>query len=138
MLDCLIIGDSIAEGLAQAKPQCAAIVRSGITTRHWFDKFSSNPNFTKNYRVVVISLSTNDMYNGYTSEYLYNVRSKVNADMVIWVLPNSVRKPKQHQMVKEIANEFRDRILDIHQWVGYDGIHPPTLNAYKEIANKIF
>ena len=138
MLDCLIIGDSIAEGIAQAKPECAAIVRSGISTRHWYEKFNSIPTFTKPYRVVVISLSTNDMYNGYTSEYLYDIRIKVSADMVIWILPNSIRKPKQNQMVREIANEFKDRILDISSSVGQDGIHPPTLDAYRKIVSKIF
>jgi hypothetical protein len=138
VLECLIIGDSIAAGIAQAKPECVAIVRSGITTQNWFDKFNKNPNYTKPYKVAVISLSTNDMYNSYTSEYLYNVRYRISAEMVIWILPNSIRKPTQYQIVKEIAKEFEDKILDINQWTGPDGIHPPTMQAYRLIVNKIF
>lgn len=139
MLECLIIGDSIAQGIAQAKPECAAIVRSGITTKGWFQHFENHPTYKERaYRIVVISLSTNDMYNGLTSEYLFNVRNQVKAHMVIWIAPSNIRKPKQYQMVKEIANEFKDRILDISSKVGSDGIHPPTPTAYRDIAKQIF
>ena len=139
MLECLIIGDSIALGLAQAKTECVAIVRSGISTRKWYNQFNQNPAYSeKEYKVAVISLSTNDMVGGYTSEYLYNVRKDVKAQMVIWILPSWTLKPKQFQMVKEIANEFKDGILDITAHIGSDGIHPPNLNAYKDIAKKVF
>lgn len=138
MLECLIIGDSIALGIAQAKTECVAIVRSGISTRKWYNQFHQNPAYSeKSYKVAVISLSSNDMVGGYTSEYLYDVRKDIKAQTVIWILPSYTLKPKQFQMVKEIANEFKDGVLDITAHIGADGLHPPNLNEYRKIGDKL-
>lgn len=135
MLECLVLGDSIAVGIGQARPECVTLARSGITSEGWYKGYAYNPYFNDPYRVVVISLGTNDM-RGMTSEMLFSIRQKVKANMVIWILPNAILKPVQVQVIREIANEFKDKVLSIHDLVGPDGIHPPTLDAYRKIAEK--
>ena len=139
MLECLILGDSIANGLSQAKKECVSITRSGITSEKWYRGFGSNPYFRDDkYKVAVISLGTNDLVSDSTSESLYIIRRSIDADMVIWILPSLVLKPKQRQIVIEISNEFRDKVLDIREHISYDGIHPNSLVEYKKIVEKIF
>lgn len=132
MFECLILGDSIAVGIGQNRPTCHVQAKVGITTKNWLRTYGHNSNF---YKVVVISLSTNDYNFDNIEEYLYDVRIKNKANMVVWILPNPVRKPVQHALVKKIAVEFGDRTLDITQYLGPDGIHP-TVSGYKTIAQK--
>jgi len=138
MLECLILGDSIAEGLSQAKKECVSITRSGITSEKWYRGFGSNPYFRDDkYKVAVISLGTNDLVADSTSENLYIIRRSIDANMVIWILPSLILKPKQRQIVIEISNEFRDKVLDIREHISYDGIHPKNLTEYRKIIEKV-
>jgi lysophospholipase L1-like esterase len=139
MLECLILGDSIAVGIAQHKKECVSITRVGITSHKWYSEFIENPTYNKKYRVVVISLSTNDFKNmspHSTEEFLYNIRKRANAQLVIWILPNPILKPNQHKVIKELAKEFGDKTLETLNHVGYDSIHP-TVEGYKELAKNI-
>jgi hypothetical protein len=135
MLECLILGDSIAVGLGQARPECVTIARSGYSSKRWYRGFGLNPYYKDDaYKIAVISLGTNDFVGDNTSEILYSIRKNTNAQFVVWILPSWNLKPQQHAIVREIANEFHDKVLSIHEFVGHDGIHPPNLTAYKKIA----
>jgi lysophospholipase L1-like esterase len=139
MLECIIIGDSIAVGISQQKKECVSITRNGITSHKWYSDFLENPTFKKAYKVLVISLGTNDyvdMSPHSTEEFLYNIRKRSTAQMVIWVLPNPVLKPKQYKTIKEIALEFGDKTLEINKYLSEDATHP-SINGYKEIAKNI-
>lgn len=139
ILECLIIGDSIANGISQVNRHCSAIVRDGITSEGWFKNNKNHPSYlNKKYKVAIISLGTNDFRTGKISENLYDIRYNIKAEKVFWILPSSSLKPVQRQIIRELSNEFHDTAIDISQQVGYDGIHPPTLNKYKEIGDKIF
>tara|TARA_R110000868_G_scaffold12850_3_gene60774 strand:- start:9888 stop:10298 length:411 start_codon:yes stop_codon:yes gene_type:complete len=135
----MILGDSIAIGIAQHKPECVVIARVGITSHKWYNYFLENFTYNKKYKVVVISLGTNDfkdISSHSTEEFLYNIRKRADAQMVIWILPNRILKPHQYKIIKELAKEFDDKTLDILNYVGYDSIHPTT-KGYKELAKKI-
>lgn len=139
MLECMILGDSIAIGIAQQKKECVSIARVGITSHKWYSDFYENPTYKKKYKVVVISLGTNDFKNTSphsTEEFLYNIRKRADAHMVIWILPNPILKPNQYKVIKELAKEFNDKTLDTLNHVGYDSIHP-TVEGYKELAKQI-
>lgn len=136
MLECLIIGDSVAVGLGKARPECIMLARAGITSEAWHKGYVYNPYFRDPYRVVVISLGTNDM-RGMTSEMLFNIRQKITASMVVWILPSSTLKPVQVSVIKEIANEFKDKTLPIHEHIGPDGVHPLNLTEYQKISSKL-
>lgn len=129
MLECLIIGDSIAVGTAQHRPECAVIAKVGITSRTWVDK-----HITKDLRAetIVISLGSNDSKNMATLKELFTVREVVRAKQVIWIVP--AVKPEKQEAVEIIADKFEDKIVRITE-LAKDGVHP-TANGYKVLANK--
>jgi hypothetical protein len=135
MLECLILGDSIALGVANHKPECAVIARVGITSENWYKTFTTNPITKNKFKIVVISLGSND-YKNTTAESLYNIRKHINADIVFWITPSLTLKPVQRTLIKELVNEFKDKVIESHPHIGYDGIHP-TPDGYKELAKQI-
>jgi lysophospholipase L1-like esterase len=134
MLECLIIGDSIAVGIGMNRPDCAVIAKVGITSDKWYrDNISK---IKDSFKIVVVSLGTNDWKNDLTSKRLYEIREKIKADMVVWILPSATLKPTQRVIVREIANEFHDKTMDISQFIGPDGIHPHW-KGYQTIAKQL-
>jgi lysophospholipase L1-like esterase len=129
MLECLIIGDSIAVGTAQYRPECAVIARVGITSKSWVNK-----NITKELsaETVVISLGSNDSENMATLKELFSIRQVVKAKQVVWIVP--AIKPEKQEAVEIVADKFEDKIVRITE-LGKDGVHP-TANGYKILANK--
>ena len=129
MLECLIIGDSIAVGTAQHRPECAVIARVGITSKSWVNK-----NITKELsaETVVISLGSNDSANMATLKELFSIRQVVKAKKVVWIVP--AIKPEKQEAVEIVADKFEDKIVRITE-LSKDGVHP-TANGYKILANK--
>lgn len=138
MFECLIIGDSIGVGLSTVRPECHAVVRNGIGSKRWLETFIYNPIWREHlFKVAVISLGTNDMVYTKTEEELYNIRLGTRANLVIWILPNEILKPTQADIIRKLAKEFNDKVLDIRPWVGADQIHPPAITEYKKVSDVI-
>ena len=57
MIDCLIVGDSIAVGTHQFKPDCVAYAKGGINSWQWNRKFGDKQ---LGANTVIISLGSND------------------------------------------------------------------------------
>lgn len=134
MLECLVMGDSIAVGIGQHRPDCVVAAKVGITSKKWF--FTYHETITNNkYKNVYISLGSNDNWNA-TADALYAIRKTIKADRVYWVLTSPTLKPHQRVIIREIASEFRDATVDISEHISRDGIHP-TGAGYKAIANKL-
>ena len=132
MIDCMIIGDSIAVGTAQFRPECVAYAQGGITTMGWTKKYSQN-DLTAN--TVVISLGTNDWEKADTYAMLMNIRTKIKGNArVFWILPNEESKPLIVHQVKEVAAQFNDTVLPTARWQK-DKIHP-SWAGYKDIAER--
>jgi len=129
MLDCLILGDSIAVGTAQFRPDCAVYAKSGINSHNWLNK-----NVSKNLtaKSVIISLGSNDHQGVKTFHELMTIRLLTDAGRVYWILP--ANKPDVTEIVEIIARNFGDTILPITK-VSKDGVHPTTA-GYKELAEK--
>lgn len=130
MLECLILGDSIAVGTAHFRKECAVIAKSGINSTDWRKKHLSS---IPDAKTTIISLGSND-WDKLTSNNLLNIRSKIQGK-VYWILPSPTRKPQERQAVIEIANEFHDVVIDRPKEMSADGIHP-TYNGYRELAEK--
>ena len=128
MLDCLILGDSIAVGVGQFRPECSVHATVGINSRNWNDR-----NITKDLsaNTVIISLGSNDPKNMKTIQELFTLRQVLGAKRVYWIVP-AVNAEAQ-EAVKIVADKFEDKILFIPQ-LSKDKVHPTT-NGYKELAN---
>lgn len=123
MLECLIVGDSIATGIAQHRPECVMVAKVGITSKTWNQKYSPQPS-----KHTIISLGTNDWGGINTFQELYVLRSKITG-RVTWILPV---EPSRQTLVLQVAQSFADSSLIIQQR-SRDGIHPTT-QEYRELA----
>lgn len=129
MIDCLIIGDSIAVGTKMFRPECVDYAKGGITSLGWNKKYGNN-DLTAN--TVIISLGTNDWEKADTYGMLINIRSKIKGQRVFWILPNEQSKPLIVHQVREVAGRFNDVVLPTTRWQA-DKIHP-SWAGYKSIA----
>jgi lysophospholipase L1-like esterase len=138
MLECLIVGDSIAVGTHQFKQECVAYAKGGINSKQWLDKNIQNTPLQA--KTVIISLGSNDHKYVNTEAELHNIRKLTKADRVYWILPAG-NHPKSNVsinyiqlIVKEIAKENGDIVLPITR-LQADGIHP-SWAGYKDLADK--
>lgn len=125
--ECLVIGDSIAVGLAQARPECSASARSGISS----GTYSLELLRPARARTVVISLGVNDDPAADTVANLRVVRGAVDGGEVIWLLPGI--RERARAAIRTVAREFGDRTLDTRSEAGRDHLHP-TGAGYEVIA----
>jgi len=130
MLDCLIVGDSIAVGTHRFKPECAVYAKGGINSKQWVDKNIQNTPLQA--KTVIISLGSNDHKYVKTENELQTVRQLTKADRVYWILP--AIKPDIQEIVKKVAAQYGDVVLPITR-LQPDGIHP-SWAGYKELAEK--
>jgi lysophospholipase L1-like esterase len=130
MLECLILGDSIAVGTHQARPECVAHAKGGWNTWQWNRDYLKN-SLTAN--TVIISLGSNDHKGVRTKAELQRIREKVGtAARVFWILP--AINPTVQAIVKSMAEEYGDTVLPITR-LQKDGVHP-SWAGYKELAEK--
>jgi lysophospholipase L1-like esterase len=129
MLECLILGDSIAQGISNIRKECTAYVKGGINSYNW-----NNRNIVKDLsaNTVIISLGTNDPDTMNTFKELLLLRQQIYAKKVMWVMPPI--KPSVQDIVRIIANSYSDTILTIPE-LSKDKVHP-TYNGYKQLAEK--
>lgn len=130
MIDCLIMGDSIAVGTHQARPDCVAYAKGGWNTWQWNRDYLKNDLTAK---TVIISLGSNDHKGVKTKAELQRIREKVGTTArVFWILP--AIKPEIQAIVNAMAKEYGDTVLPITR-LQKDGVHP-SWAGYKELAEK--
>lgn len=133
----MILGDSIAVGTHQQRPECVAYAKGGWNTWQW------NRDYLKNdltASTVIISLGSNDHRGIKTRDELLKMRAKVKGSRVFWILPHGNLKasgvPIEHiqNIVHDIAQQHGDIVLPIAR-VQPDNIHP-SWAGYKELARR--
>ena len=130
MLDCLIVGDSIAVGTHHFRPDCVAYAKGGWNTWQWNRDYLKNDLTAK---TVIISLGSNDHAGVRTKSELQRLREKVGSNTrVYWILP--AIKPPIQEIVKQMATEYGDVVLPITR-LQPDGVHP-SWAGYKDLAEK--
>jgi len=135
MLECLIIGDSIAVGTAMARPECISYSRGGWNSWQWnkdyLVKASAEPAQT-----VIISLGANDHAGVKTEKELRKMREAIKSKKVFWISPGMERKPAAQTAIEAIAKEYGDIVLPRPKdQMSADGIHP-TGRGYQTLANQ--
>lgn len=135
MIDCLILGDSIAVGTHSARPECVAYAKSNINSWQFNKKYPQE--FSG--KIVVISLGSNDHKYIKTEKELFKLRERVQAEKVYWILPAGNSKASEipivriQEHVENIAEMYGDWIIRIPS-LSKDGIHP-TGKGYKKIGD---
>lgn len=129
MIDCLIIGDSIAVGTHLQRYECVSYSKGGLNSWQWNKEFLKNDLSAK---TVIISLGSNDHKGVRTKAELQRIREKVGVTAkVFWILP--AIKPDIQEIIVSMAKEYGDVVLPINK-LQPDKIHPTT-TGYREIAN---
>lgn len=137
MLECIILGDSIAVGTHQFYQECKLIGKGGINTRQWNQLY---PTHDLTAKVVIISLATNDHKYVKTESELVAMRERVKGQTVFWILPAGNLKGSEVPIdtiqgyVLDIADRYGDVILNI-RGLQRDGIHP-SWSGYKDIVER--
>ena len=132
MLDCLILGDSIAVGTANVRQECVSYSHGGWNSWQWNKKYLDRDKKDLTAGTVIISLGTNDHSGVNTFKELLRMRQNVQAGHVYWIMPPI--KPNVQEIVKIIADNFGDTIIKTDR-LQKDAIHP-SWAGYKELAEK--
>jgi lysophospholipase L1-like esterase len=127
LLDCIVLGDSIAVGVGQARQDCQTIAVSGITSEHYVQMFSGAPQA----HTAIISLGVNDGDSVATADNLTRLRGRVVADTVYWLLSGTNEHIRD--AIRAIAGRFGDRLIDVLPLAGPDHIHPDR-TGYARLA----
>ena len=134
MLECLIIGDSIAVGTAHVRTECVSHSVGGYNTWQWNKKFADTDLTAKS---MIISLGTNDHKGVHTFKELSKMRSRVTAERVFWIMTpcnDKFCKSDVNEIVEIIARSRGDTIIKTDR-LQKDNIHP-SWAGYKELANQ--
>lgn len=127
MLECLILGDSIAKGVSQIRTECVAYAQSGINSKDWNDAYVKK---IRPARTTIISLGSNDYKHLNTEIELVALRTHVNSNQVFWIVP--AIKPEKQELVKKIARHFGDTFVTIPE-LSPDKVHP-TYRGYRQLG----
>lgn len=128
MIDCMIIGDSIAVGTQQFRKECVAYATGGLNSKQWNNKYRTADLTASN---MIISLGTNDHDGVNSFKELLAMRQRVTAERVYWIMPPI--KPHIQAMVEIIAKNFNDTIITTNR-LQADKIHP-SWAGYKELGD---
>ena len=135
MLECLIIGDSIAVGTAMARKECASYARGGWNSWQWNKDYLAQAS-AQPAQTIIISLGANDHKGVKTEQELRQMRQAIKADRVFWISPGAERKPVPQAAIEKIAREYGDTILPRPAGhMSADGIHP-TGTGYKILGEQ--
>ena len=129
MLDCLVLGDSIAVGTQMFAKECQLVGKGGINTWQFNKDYSSK---IEPANTVIISLGSNDHPGVKTRSELETMRAKIQGKRVFWILP--AIKPNIQDIVKDIAQQYGDTVLPI-TGLQPDKIHP-SWAGYKSIVER--
>ncbi len=119
-MTCLIIGDSLAVGVGQFRPECDTVAKVGITSQTYLATRFPAQGVAAD--TVVISLGVNDGDTSGTLENLLSLRTRVQAGSVYWLLPGL--KEEVRDAIREVAREYGDQLIDTRPEVGRDHLHP--------------
>lgn len=131
MIECLIIGDSIAVGIGMMRPDCVTEAKVGINSKDYLNSIHRKFHIPDS-ETTVISLGSNDGRMD-TYDSLLAIRKEINAGKVIWVLSTNNKRSRLN--VVRISTQFKDRVLDTSDHpMAKDKVHPTT-KGYKALAD---
>jgi lysophospholipase L1-like esterase len=134
MLECLIMGDSLAVGVGQVRTECVTRAKGGINSYDYVNRHLLYTKGDTQAKSVIISLGSNDTEKINTFEELDTLRQLVQADRVYWILP--AIKEEKRKAVWAVANKYHDHVIETRNHdLSTDRVHP-TGKGYKTISNQ--
>ena len=133
MVPCAAIGDSIAVGVGQARPDCIVTAQVGISSDRYIT--SLLPLAETGADTTIISLGVNDGTSIDTLDNLRQVRRQVRSRTVFWLLPGI--KEQVREYIATVAQENGDRLIDTRPEAGRDHLHPNGA-GYLQIASQTY
>ncbi len=134
MLECLILGDSLAVGIGRVRTECVTVAKTGINSHDYVNGHILRKHDSKPAKTVIISLGSNDTAKINTLKELDTLRQLVAADRVYWIVPNI--KEDKRLAVFTVADKYKDFVIDARKHdTAPDQIHP-TRKGYKTISEK--
>ena len=132
MLECMILGDSIAKGVGMVRQDCMTFAASGINSQNYVKQYVDVVD-TYKIKTAIISLGANDYETLPTEHYLTQLRSSIDAQRVFWIVPNNHDRTARQDVIN-IAKRYGDFIIDTRKHeLSPDKVHP-TGNGYRDIA----
>ncbi|MGF7151361.1 hypothetical protein FHS96_005024 [Sphingomonas zeicaulis] len=133
MLECLILGDSIARGTGQAvnalyDPGCDVQAEQSAST----ERVLTWQKPDKYYGTIIVAVGSNDAASRRLSDRLARLRQSLATRKVVWLLPYA--RPQAYA-VRSIAARYGDRVIDLATFRSRDRVHP---TRYSDIANALF
>ena len=126
MIECFILGDSIAVGVGYKAKECTTIAEVGITSRAFVAK--NKGSFES--ETVIISLGSNDPKD--PTDYVEELRENITAKEVIWLIPS-----RHREKILLVARKYGDKVLYLSDFdMSRDAVHP-TSKGYKQIRGKL-
>ena len=134
MLECLILGDSLAVGVGQVRTECVTHAVSGINSHNYVNRYVMHTQGDTQAKTIIISLGSNDFKGIDTYEELDTLRQLVKADRVYWILPNIKEERRKH--VWMVARKYDDFVIDARNYDrSPDQVHT-TYKGYKGLAQE--
>lgn len=123
-MDCAIVGDSIAVGIANFRHECRMDAAVGRRADQQGPVGDAG-------RVLVISVGSN-AGNTLTERELRRIRDSARVGYVFWIIPN--RPENARELVTRVARSYGDQTLDVRPVVASDSVHP-TWRGYQILAH---
>lgn len=129
MLECLILGDSLAQGTAAAlkaalQNRCEVVATQGIGSAAIRRSVPA-----QSYYSATISAGSNDPTNPHLAENLIAIRRSISAKRVVWIAPYN---RSVAYLVADLARSYGDYLVDVAETPPVrDGLHP---RSYSRLA----
>jgi len=137
MLECIILGDSIAKGISQHYHECKNYSVVGISSSGWNKTFSR---VDLEAAIVIVSLGANDKGLFITEQLLQllSTRDRIKSPNIVWINPPCNEKfcnKEANYVIQTMSTVFGDSIVETVK-LSRDGVHP-TSAGYKDMAEQI-
>lgn len=131
MIECLIMGDSIAVGIANMRPDCVVEAKVGINSEDYVNGLFRHFELVE-AKKTIISLGSNDAgIDSYGP--MLALRETIKGD-VVWILSSNNRESVFAAL--QISKHYGDSVIDVGSYpMQIDRVHP-TKKGYGMIANE--
>ena len=134
MIDCLILGDQVADGLRDHISGCVPITVPAITSHEYIYKYYNNSMIVNNdWDTIIISLGINDTTGTKrTKNALTEFRHNIKAKHVFWILPPESLMDLR-TVVHDVAMGRQDGLIEVAGW----NRSYPSVWGFREMASKL-